>query len=156
MEENTPINDFPWKKNQIYTFKACKRSKVFKNPKFSWKFRKLPMSITSELNMLETWNLCQNVYFWILHGILLTTQFRPKVDLGPFGNELFIWWLLTFLKISMTSPHLKSVIWIPWLFQVFQDRMNPNWRKYCHLAHWYLNHSLLMAMQRWKINKTPT
>ena len=49
------------------------------------------MSIASELNMLETLNLCQNVYFWILHRILLITQFRPKVDLGHFGNELFIW-----------------------------------------------------------------
>ena len=26
---------------------------------------------------------------WIFYRILLITQFRPKVDLGPFGNELF-------------------------------------------------------------------
>ena len=28
---------------------------------------------------------------WILYCIPLITQFRPKVDLGPFGNELFIY-----------------------------------------------------------------
>ena len=43
-------------------------------------------------NMLETWNLCQNVQFWILYCIPLITQFRPKVDLGPFGTELFTYW----------------------------------------------------------------
>ena len=63
---------------------------LFKNPKFSRKFRKLPMTITSEPN-IETWNLCQNVYFWILYCIPLITLFWPKVDLGPFGNELFIY-----------------------------------------------------------------
>ena len=30
--------------------------------------------------------------FWILYCIPLITQFQPKVDLGPFGNELFIYW----------------------------------------------------------------
>ena len=32
-EENIPINDFPQKKNQIYIFKAYKRSNLFKNLK---------------------------------------------------------------------------------------------------------------------------
>ena len=52
------------------------------------------MTITSKphiMNMLETGNLCQNVQFWILYRIPPITQFRPKVDLGPFGNERFIW-----------------------------------------------------------------
>ena len=67
-------------------------------------FQKLPMHITPEPNVLETWNLCQNVYFWILYCIPLITQFPPKVDLGPFGNELFIYW--------NTPTHPDSSDWL--------------------------------------------
>ena len=38
----------------------------------------------------ETWNVCKNVQFWLLYRIVLITQFQPKVDLGPFGNELLM------------------------------------------------------------------
>ena len=55
---------------------------------FSGTFWKLPMTISWELNMLENSNLCQNMYFWILYYNPLITPFRPKVDLGPIGNEL--------------------------------------------------------------------
>ena len=36
-----------------------------------------------------------------LYCIPLTTQFRPEVDLGPFGNELFICWQRFWLKTSL-------------------------------------------------------
>ena len=32
-----------------------------------------------------------NVQFWMLYCISLITQFLPKLDLGPFENELFIY-----------------------------------------------------------------
>ena len=53
-EENIQINDFfTRRKNQIYIIFTYKRSKLFKNPKFSGKFRKFSKTITSEPNMIE-------------------------------------------------------------------------------------------------------
>ena len=69
---------FHEKKNHVYIFKAYKRSKLFK---------KMPMTITLKLNMIQTWNMRKNVHFWKLYCVPLTTQFRPKMDLVPFGNE---------------------------------------------------------------------
>ena len=51
----------------------------------------------------------KNVQFWILYRIPLITQFRAKVDFGPFGNELFIsvhLWLSTVENI----PILRRII----------------------------------------------
>ena len=54
LKKTFPSMIFSEKKNQICIIFTYKRSKLFKNPKFSGKFRKLPMSITLEPNMLET------------------------------------------------------------------------------------------------------
>ena len=80
---------------------------MFKNPKFSRNFWKLPMTITPEPNILDTWNLCQNVQFWILHCFPLIPQLRPKVDLGPFGNELFIYY---YRAVSSVSNCISDIV----------------------------------------------
>ena len=61
------MNDFPLKKNQIYIFKT-----------YYLNFG------TERARNLKFVSKCQ--YFYC---ILLITQFRPKMDLGPFENELF-------------------------------------------------------------------
>ena len=84
LEENIPINGFPWKKNQIYITFTYKWSYLFKNSKFSGKFRKLLRIITSEPIMLETWNLHRKCV--VLDTLLYSTNnsistksgFRPS------------------------------------------------------------------------------
>ena len=78
-EENIPTKDFLWKNNQIYIIFTYKQSILFKNPKFSGNYWKLPMNITLEPNMLDTWNLFQNVKFWILYCIPLLVEIKLLV-----------------------------------------------------------------------------
>ena len=66
----------------LFLLKIIKRPKCFKNPKFSGKSGKLPKTVTKELNMLD------RPFVKFGYRILLKNQFRPKVDLDPFGNEL--------------------------------------------------------------------
>ena len=75
----------------------CEKSKIF---------QKLQKTITSEPNMLEMWYLCQNVQFWIRYRIPLIAQFRPKVDLCPFGTELFKCWIEPIWKVSLIGTKL--------------------------------------------------
>ena len=101
------------RKIKFALFFTYKRSKLFKNPKFSGKFRKLPMSITLEPNMLETWHFCQILQFWILYHIPPITQFRPKMDLGPSENELFVYIIIYCLKLPRNKCCKPRQAWKP-------------------------------------------
>ena len=83
------------KDNQIYIIFTYKRSILFRNPKFP----EIADGSNSGTKYARDMKVVSNVYFWILYCIPLITQFRPKVDLGPFGNELFKYKILTFMWI---------------------------------------------------------
>ena len=87
-KENIPINEFLWKTNQICIIFTYKRSVQKSNI-----FRKIP-EIADDHNF-ET-ECAKDMKFVskcvVLDTLLYSTNnsIRPKVDLGPIGNELFI------------------------------------------------------------------
>ena len=49
------------------------------------------MTLTSEPSMLETWKFTSKCAVYDTLPFCTKTQFLPKADLGPFGNQLFKW-----------------------------------------------------------------
>ena len=89
-----------------------KRSELFYKSEIVCQNSWNAMTITLKWNMLETWNLCQNVQFWIFYCIFLITRFWSKVDLGLFGN-----YRMTFS--DMFRIDLESISFLRWYCHKF-------------------------------------